>query len=231
MTQKQYTHYPLQLIEKKEEAPDTWTLRLKPLEKLTWNAGDHTHLVLGTEDPGPLNTRHFSFVTLPDEGVVSFTTRVPLFPSPFKTLLQALKQGDIARVYKINGYFGLRREDRPIVLISAGVGIATMRPLIREFLHDTSGIPEMRHINIDSSSHFIYKREMDSWAASKEQLENCYVSNRTDFYERLEAWAMDLSNQAYYYVVGSGPFRDAVQAYLREKGVVIENILFDKKPE
>ncbi len=122
-----------------------------------------------------------SIITLPEENKIAITTRVPGSKSEFKNKLAELKTGDEVAFFKIGSRMGLRRINRPIILISMGVGIATMRPLILSFINDKTNIPYLLNINIDSSDKFVFKNQLDKLA--DENYKNYWINSRTSFYE------------------------------------------------
>ena len=121
----------------------------------------------------------------------------------------------------------LRRENRPIVLVSMGVGLATMRPLIHSYIKDNTDIPKIININVDSSKDYIYKAELDHLVNSYYQ--NYWIATRNDFYETLNQTSED--SNAIYYVVGSDDFIIDVIKFLRNKMVHDDSIIIDKKDE
>lgn len=68
--------------------------------------------------------------------------------------------GDDITFFKLGSRMGLRRSDTPIVLLSMGVGVMTMRPLIRAYKNDKSSIPSLISLNIDSAGDFVYRKEL-----------------------------------------------------------------------
>ena len=214
-----------------DEAQGTKTYLLEKPEDFTWDEGAHTHIgLLGFdqgERPNKAWVRHMSIMTLPEEHNIGFTTRISYPMSEFKEKLSKLQIGDEIILFKIGSRMYLRRQNRPIVLLSMGVGVATMRPLIHTFCKDKTDIPKLININVDSSKEYIFQTELDQLVDSDYQ--NHWVASRREFYEVLET--VSKNTDAIYYVVGSNGFVKNVIAYLQHNMVDDNSILIDKKEE
>ena len=214
-----------------EEAQGTKTFLLEKPEYFTWMEGAHTHIgMLGFDEgetPNKAWVRHMSIMTLPEDNKIGITTRVyPPF-SEFKGKLSGLQAGDEVVLFKVGSRMYLRREEKSVVLVSMGVGIATMRPLIKSFMKDQTGIRELTSLTIDSSETFIYKNELDQLYNPK--LTKYFAGTRKEFFEMLNVISEDID--AYYYVVGSDDFLKDIIKYLKNKNIPENYILLDKKEE
>ncbi|MBN7577227.1 MULTISPECIES: hypothetical protein [Clostridium] len=223
--------YTLKIIDIIDETDNTKTYFFEKPENLTWEPGSHTHIGhIGFDigdQPRKEWVRHMSIITLPEENKIAITTRVPGSKSEFKNKLAELKTGDEVAFFKIGSRMGLRRINRPIILISMGVGIATMRPLILSFINDKTNIPYLLNINIDSSDKFVFKNQLDKLA--DENYKNYWINSRTSFYEMLSK--LMKSENAIYYVVGSDAFIKDIIQRLRVNSIKIEEIIIDRKDE
>ena len=137
--------HQVKILDIKEEYKNVFTYTLEKPEDLVWDEGSSFHLALPGYDTGSeINKKlvhHLSINTLTDEGTIKFTTKIPIRKSVFKKSLSNLKEGDEVTIYKIKSHMILRREDKPIVLLSQGLAMSTMRPLIKKFEIDNSNIP------------------------------------------------------------------------------------------
>lgn len=222
----------LKLIEKKEEDTGIWSYYLEKPETLNWDEGSHMHIALKgfdiEEAPNKDWVRHMSIMTLPEEGQIGFTTRVGTPLSEFKEKLQAVQNGDELVVFKIGSRMALRRTEKPIILLSMGVGLATFRPLIYSFLKDQTAIPKLIALNVNATGEGPYKE-----ALSKHQhaaLTQLWTRTRADYYHQLHT-LVDTHKDAWYYIVGSAPFISDAIAILRAKGVADTAMVIDKKPD
>ncbi len=221
--------YKLKIVDIREETDKTKTYFLEKPEELNWEEGSHTHIAHNGYDEGEFPNknlvRHMSIMTLNHEERLGFTTRLNDKPSEFKRRLTELNIGDDLIVFKLNSRMKLRRENKPVILLSMGVGIATMRPLIKTFLEDNSKIAQLVNINVDSTKTHVYQSELDACETSN--YHNYWTKSRVEFYQTLTNVIND--NQSIFYIVGSDLFLRTVIKKLKSFGVRIENIVIDKK--
>ena len=114
-----------------------------------------------------------------------------------------------------------------MILLSMGVGIATMRPVMLAYHNDPSNIPSVININVNSSGEFLFKDELDQLAG--ENLKHYWLRSRQAFYQTIETLAP--ISDALYYVVGSDGFIKEVISRLRLHHVKDRDIILDKKDE
>ncbi len=221
-----FENYKLKLERVEVEAKDTCTFYFEKPRDLMWKEGDHAHFFLPHKEIIRENVRHFSFVTMPYEDSVAITTRLRNNNlSEFKRYLNEMKIGDFLGMAKVEGKFTLIRREKPIVLISSGVGIATMRPIIVEFGRNNQGVEALQSINIDSSGEYIYEELLEAYNKEIDNFYHMFVKSRKDFYQKLDFILENNGNNAYYYIVGSDSFVEDISSYLRS--IEISNIILD----
>lgn len=219
--------YRLTLAEVIEACEGTRTYVFEKPDRLSWVPGASTHLVF---DDGigrmrldlPL-TRHMSFQTRPEEGKVGFTTKIPGSRSVFKQRLESLVPGDSMTILGVHNHMSLQREDRPVLMISMGVGLATMRPMMLAYGANQTGIPQVTSIHVDRSEPNLY--EADLRAADIPNLKLIYLKSRENLAEQVEE---AVASKPICYVVGSEPFIKGVIGLLKTYGVENEAIHIDK---
>lgn len=224
--------YQVKILDKKEEYKNVFTYTLEKPDELMWDEGSSFHLALPGYDTGSeINKKlvhHLSINTLTDEGNIRFTTKIPIRKSVFKKALSNLNVGDEVTIFKIKSHMALRREDKPIVLLSQGLAMSTMRPLIKKFEIDNSNIPELISINVNKKDNHLYEKDFECVDGS------CFVKywleSRNEYLEKLVEIAKEKSD-AYFYVVGSEIFVLDSLYTLRENGVTDEQIIIDKDLE
>ncbi len=206
------------------------TFYLEKPRDMEWTEGTNLHVALPGFDEGEVpdksRLRHLSLMTLPGEGVIALTTRVPGSGSPFKRALENLKVGDRLVIFKPSSRMPLRREGKRVVLVSMGVGITAFRTIIMTYLADRSGIPSLTNINVDRREHFILREELDRLVC--EGYGNFWEKDRKALNSRLGT--LEYGNSLFY-LVGSDEFLADLCLFLLGSGVPRENIVMDKKPE
>jgi len=215
----------------KNEAPGTSSFFFDIPNGMTWSAGTQIHFALpdfiqsGTPDKTLF--RHMSIMTLPQEGTLAFTTRVPGSKSKFKERLATLVPKDKLVMFKSDNRIPLRRENRPIIFLSMGVGIATFRPMILEWIKNPTKIPTIINLLVDKKNQFLFRNEFES--ISQSNLINIFCENRNDFYTNLKL--LPFATNPIFYIVGSDNFLENVIEQLKNKGIRPEDIELDKKPD
>lgn len=220
--------HQLKLVNIIQHNEETFSLDFDSSHIPYWEAGDSSKIFLrvGGAEVG----KAFSYATLPEEGVIRFTTRIKPSRSDYKEVLARVEIGQSIEVTAPKGDFKLRRDQRPIVLLSNGVGIAAIRSLVKDFEKDQTGIPELYQLNVDATG-FIYEEEFQAIELKNLGFKSKYTSGRKAFQPALKDCIIDLWNRSearpYYYVVGSENFvRDTVN-YLYEAGFTDEDVIMD----
>lgn len=211
-----------------DETSNVKTYMLDCPKDFTWEAGAHTHFALEGfnigEKPNRSLVRHMSISTLPEEGVIGITTRIKKECSEFKSILKEEGKSRKVALFKTSTNMPLIRDNRPIYLLSSGVGLATFRPLLLEYLKNDSGVASLHSLNVDSTGEFLFDTLFQS---DKEKgISVASVTSRQAYYEALSLLALDRT--AYFYIVGSDEFLTENIALLQEAGIWNERIILDK---
>lgn len=211
-----------------EESSEVKTYMLECPKDFTWEEGAHTHFALegfnAGEKPNRSLVRHMSISTLPQEDSIGITTRIKEQCSEFKSTLRDLKVGSKVALFKTGSNVPLKRENKNIYFLSSGVGIATLRPLLLDYIERADNVNHIHSLNIDSSKDFLFT---DIFKTTDEQkLTATYVDNRKDYYEKVKDLAID--ENGLYYVVGSDEFLVENISVLQEAGIRADQIVLDK---
>lgn len=220
--------YRLELVDIIKHNDEVVSFDFKQSEVKGWFEGDSSKLfvTLNGQEVG----KKFSYATLPHEERIRFTTRIKLNRSEYKEQLSLLKVGDTLEITEPSGDFKLQRMNRPLVLLSNGVGIAASRSLIKAYEHDQNKIPAIIQINVDSTGD-IYKSELDDMMKVHESFKSLYTSHRDDFYKQLDCQTQQLMAMhdvdPYFYVVGSNAFVNGNISHLKSVGFTDADIITD----
>ena len=211
-----------------EESPDVKTFFLDCPEDFTWEEGSFTHLALegfnAGDKPNRSLVRHMSICTVPSENTIGITTRIKEPCSEYKSFLNNIQVGEQVALFKTRCNVPLRREDKNVYLLSAGVGIATFRPLVLEYINRPNHIKHIHSLNIDSSKNFLFTDIFKS--NSEKNFTAQFVGNRMDYYEEVKSLASD--KDGIFYIVGSDEFLMQNIELLLEHGIQREQIMLDK---
>lgn len=211
-----------------KESDEVHTYMLDCPEDFTWEEGAHTHFALkGFNDGDKPNkglVRHMSISTLPSENSIGITTRIREQCSEFKAILQQLEAGSDVALFKTHSNVPLKRENKPVYLLSSGVGLATFRPLVLDYLNHSDGVSRIHSLNIDSSKDFLFS---DIFKTQPEKnFTSQLVDNRKDYYEAVQELTAD--KDGLYYIVGSDEFLKQNIEVLSQLGIKPEQIMLDK---
>jgi ferredoxin--NADP+ reductase len=222
--------FRLKLIEKIIHDYETISFDFECTEITTWTAGDSTKLYVRVHDQ-PIGKK-FSFATIPSESKVRFTTRIRSQRSAYKEQLDQLNPGDYLEISKPQGAFGLRRENRPIILLSNGVGIAASRSLIKAFEVNQEAIPQITQLNVDASGA-IFRDDLKAVENQVQSFKSIYTSDRTSFYRQLEKLIRIAKENdsvvPYFYVVGSNAFVNGVTEFIVDHSYRYDDIIMDRQ--
>lgn len=212
-----------------DETSEIKTYLLDCPEGFTWEEGAHTHLALegfnAGDKPNKSLVRHMSITTLPEENIIGITTRIREQCSEYKAILRNSGVGDQVALFKTHSNVPLKKDANNIYLLSSGVGLATFRPLVLEFLERPGNIDHMHSLNIDSSKEFIFTDIVKS--NPEKNFTAQFVDNRKDYYEAVKNLAAD--KDGVYYVVGSDEFLVQNIEVLRDQGITSNQIMLDKR--
>ena len=224
--------YQVKILDIKEEYKNVFTYTLEKPEDLVWDEGSSFHLALPGYDTGSeINKKlvhHLSINTLTDEGTIKFTTKIPIRKSVFKKALSNLKEGDEVTIYKTKSHMILRREDKPIVLLSQGLAMSTMRPLIKKFEIDNSNIPELISLNVNKKDNHLYEKDFE--CVDGTCFFKYWLESRNDYLKKLKELANEKPD-AYFYVLGSEIYVLDTLYILRENGIADNQIIIDKSDD
>lgn len=220
----------LKIVDIIDESKGTKTYILEKPEDFNWEAGAMTHVGLVGFDEGDSPNkgwvRHMSICSLPSENHIAFTTRTKC-SSEFKERLAELTVGDELILFKTVSHLSLKESHKPLVMLTMGVGIAAVRPLIISLMKERSDIPTIQNITIDSSGEFIFKEELDQFCNGC--LSNHWFECRKDFYDRVNQTCQQ--KDAVYYVIGSDEFIINMILTLRQNGIEDSSIVIDKRQQ
>ena len=214
-----------------EETPEVRTYLLDRPEDFTWQEGSHTHFALegfnAGEKPNRGLIRHMSISTLPHENSIGITTRIKEQCSEFKSVLRNLEVGNEVAIFKTHSNVPLKREDKNVYMLSSGVGLATFRPLVLDYLERADKVNQIHSLNIDSSKDFLFTNVFETVPDKK--FTSQFVDNRKDYYEEVANLAAD--KDGLFYIVGSDDFLMQNIKVLREQGIQPEQIMLDKREQ
>ena len=212
-----------------DETAEVKTYYLDCPEGFTWEEGSHTHLALkgfnAGDKPNKGLVRHMSISTMPYENTIGITTRIREQCSEYKKILKGLQVGDEVALFKTHSNVPLKRENKTVYLLSSGVGLATFRPLVLDYLQRNENVKQIHSLNIDSSKEFLFPSIFKT--STEKKFTSQFVDNRKDYYEAVKQLAQD--KDGLFYIVGSDEFLVQNIEVLQELNIKPEQIMLDKR--
>lgn len=212
--------YKVKILDIIDEIPDIKTFKLEKPEGVNFREGASFRLEIPRE--GKSLTHDFSINSLPSDDYVSFTTKFSVRKSEFKKELLSKNIGDALLVANIVSHMRLRYEDRSILLISMGVGLTTMLPLIRTYLNDKGNIPQVKSYTIAREGKRVFEDKLVN--IEDKDFSQTWLSGRREFFDYLNEIIIP---NCIVYLVGSNEFLLDTIVKLRELGLSDDDIMID----
>lgn len=227
--EQEYHFHKVKFIKKIRETEDIYTFLFSKPEDFSWQEGDYMRIAFEDFLDGDVtdltHLRYMSIATLESEEMVGITTHIGHPPSPYKKRLNTLKMGDPMIINHGASNFKLRRENRPILLLSMGVGLAAFRPLVIRASKDMEGIESITSITVNRSEEPIYGTVMSQTTMSH-QVSMEHVTSRQSFYKRIEQY-LNENKEPMIYMVGSYNFLITLSKFLLDKGMDTKDLYID----
>ena len=192
--------HDLRFISSENVSGDYWIIKLETPYPMTWEPGQHGAFRLPGQRVKGKFFRAFSVASVPSENMILIGTRTGSAISAFKQTLTQMHEGDIVRIRGPLGWFVLRDDTTPLVLLATGVGITPMRSILYSLKENTSRPIHLIH---SSSDFHLFADEFKILEKGNAQMKLTFVPNRVEFKEALTAVALTYSDSAFYYVSGA----------------------------
>lgn len=189
-----------------------------------WRAGEHGVFTMPNKKVEGKSFRPFSVASIPEEGVIKIGTRTGENISSFKKELINLKVGDKVNVRGPFGWFVLKDEITPIVLIATGVGITPIRSLLKEI---EKGNQRFVNIIYSSRDFYLFKDDIMDIVNKDYKININFTSGSKETSEVIKEMAQKYKNDAYYYVSGSANVIKSIRKTLKDKDIKRKNIIND----
>lgn len=189
-----------------------------------WRAGEHAAFVFPDKKINGKSFRGFSIASIPDEGILKIATNISTSPSSFKKHLLSLEAGETIRMRGPFGWFTLKDENSPLVMIAGGVGITPIRALFKELEKGNNHFVSLLY---SSSREHLFKDELLEIVEKDPRIDMHLIQNKEEVHRILNKKIMAYGNTAYYYVSGSLSMIQDIRKKLRLKGISYRKIIID----
>ena len=229
-------HY--EVLEIVDESADVKSFYLcPPLETaLTYRPGQH--LPISVKIGGKTQRRTYTISTPPGWITLRITVKRDPVGVVSNYLHTKLKVGDTITARKPAGNFVLQDNDKPAILISAGVGITPMIAMTESILQSENTAKKIQFIHGSRTTDIPFLNNLQRWAKKHESFSlTCRISDvaplqNTDIcsHGQIDSnWleTQQLPQSADYYLCGPPGFMQASYDWLLDKGVSDSDIHFE----
>jgi NAD(P)H-flavin reductase len=214
----------LKLLDKNALGNDIYEFNFSIENVKQWRPGEHAAFMFPDKKISGKTFRGFSIASIPDEGILKIATNISTSPSSFKKHLQSLTEGDTIRMRGPFGWFTLKDENSPLVMIAGGVGITPIRALFKELEKGNNHFVSLLY---SSSQEHVFKDELLEIAEKDPRIDMYLIHNKEEVHRILNKKIMAYGNTAYYYISGSFSMIQDIRKKLRSKGISYRKIIID----
>jgi ferredoxin-NADP reductase len=208
------------LVEKREMAVGVWYVKFTTEQEIVFRAGQFFQLTLPhpeyTDSRG--NSRYFGFINSPtlDMTVEMITQKGE---SAFKRSLAEMEVGAEVEVGKVGGEMTLpTATDRPLVLITEGIGVAAMMSMLR-FVQEKS-LPYL--MTLIYSRPAVFTGELASFSQKSSNFKLVTVMEGEELKDYVTG-----SENSLFYVSGMQEFVLTTMVMLRDMGITPKQTKFE----
>lgn len=210
----------LTFTHKHQETDEIWSFSFLPEQPVTWVAGQAIKLEI-QDQYGPTE-RHFTISSAPFEKHITITTRITP-GSPYKRTLAALKAGNTARGFNIEGDFVWGESQKLRLFLAAGIGITAYRSMLAQRIHDNLPLNTIL-IYGSTNNQLAFKDELDAWAKDHSDFSAIYLVGQRLHASFISQHAPDLADRLVY-LCGPTAMVDELSESLVKHGVSKESLV------
>lgn len=219
--------YGITFIEMIKEIDNISSFLFEPAEKFQWKAGQHGVFINSRIEPVKEGQRVFTIASIPSEGRIRLTTKVPETPSLFKQALLKLKPGETLTLKAPMGNFTLEGITKNVVFIAGGVGITPFRSMLLDMAERKTGIPASAELFYLADNTYVYREEFEALAKANEFLQLNFLRDRNDLEAKIKTKVEGLKDNAVYFVSGPPPMVESYKNLITGLGIDPSNIKTD----
>ena len=199
---------------------DLYVFRLEKPNNMTWKAGSYIKLTVPDIEDNKENNRWLTIASNSDENEIVFLTRNS--GSKFKQKLTKLLIGEKVNVSWLDKNLEVVGGQEPIVCFATDVGIAAIRPIVKEWSSKRSII--LNHLDkgvkvFDKELTMLSNKEKDFTYETSESIEQSR--------EILKKTVNKYGNRAIYLLSGKPDDVDTMKNFLESAGISKEKIKID----
>lgn len=203
---------------------DYYIIKLRPENNLGWQPGEHAIFTLPDNKVEGKKWRAFSIASISAEKHITLGIRTGNKISSFKSQLIKMKIGERVQVRGPFGWFRVRDNETPMVMIASGVGITPIRAILKQLENDTT---RMIHTVYASKEFHLFGEELSILSDQNESISLIKTESRDETTLAYRELAKSYGNDAFYYISGSMQTIKAIKSSLAEYGIKKKRIIND----
>lgn len=196
---------------------------MKAEKAFSWYPGEQGIFKLPGQDVQGKNWRAFSIASVSSEGVLTIGFRTGENISSFKDKLIHMKKGEKVEVRGPFGWFKIRDNKTPLVMIASGVGVTPIRALTQSLKDEKT-----RDVHVVySSKYHLFGDDLSLVAEVNERFSLNKTSSREETKDRYIELAEQYGNEALYYISGSQKVIESIKSNLMDAGISKKRMIND----
>lgn len=222
-----------EMVEVRQLSPTSigFAVKVKDASQLSYLPGQYVNVSV----PGTVQTRSYSFSSMPRDGVVEFLVRNIPNGLMSSYLAGAAKPGDALTLTGPIGSFYLRDVTRPLLFLAGGTGLAPFLAMLEVLQQKGTTQPVHMIYGVTNDADLVETDKLAAFAATIPGFTYVtVVADQASAHERKGYVTHHLPDAALHggnvdlYLCGPPPMVDAVRTYLAEKGVKPASFHFEK---
>lgn len=200
---------------------EVYIIRLTKPQNKSWKAGSYSKITLPEVEKKDKRTRWLTIASLDNEDELVLLTKNS--GTAFKKNLTSLSQGSEVKISWIGSKLEIKDENSPLVFFGSDVGIAAIRPIVKEW----AGKREIILTHFDKNV-LAFDKELSDLSSKNKNLNYSRSSSIEQSKEKLEEVINRYGNKAIYILTGQPDDVKSMSKYLKEKGIDNKQIKTDK---
>ncbi|MGT2925432.1 ferredoxin reductase [Streptococcus caviae] len=191
---------------------DIHLIHLRKPKNMTWKAGSYAKLTLPDLEASGQKSRWLTIASNPDDNEILILTHNS--GSLYKKSLTQLSKGDTVEISWLESSLKIQNDDSPLVCFASDVGIAAMRPIVKEWAGKRDLI--LNHLDKGVT---VFDQELSQIAQKDDKLNYGRSTSLSQSKESLKKAVDKYGNKATYLLAGQPDDVEAMEKFLADKGI------------
>lgn len=199
---------------------DLYMIHLTKPKNMTWKAGSYANITLPDIEEKGQKSRWLTIASSPDDNEILILTYNS--GSLYKKTLVNLPVGSSVEISWPDSHLSVAEGEEPIVCFASDVGIAAMRPVIKEWAGKRPII--LNHLD---KGVMVFDKEMAELSNQKDNFSYETGDSLSQSQEKLKNAVDEYGNNATYLLAGQPDDIETMKKFLEDKGIDSKQIKVD----